>query len=309
MREVKMKKKFITSFFVSVLLTSSLYACGSSSQESTEAREQAVEMAAEAEAESESAIEESADAYYEAGYACLYGLEGQEIDYEAALDNFQKALEKGKTEANLYLGLLYDWYLDPESDYAKAKAYYEAAGDDPYAQSLLGFMYLFGHGVEEDTVKAQELFDGVVAAGCADGYYGKATIAWDEKDYATAFEYLNKSAEGQGKIFTSATMHDLGYLYLRGKGVEQSYAKALECYEKAADLGDSSAMDMIGYLYESGEGVEQDYDVALEWYERAADLGNFGSMHHIGEMYENGIGVAKDSAKAKEWYEKAEAAE
>ncbi|MCM1257953.1 MAG: sel1 repeat family protein [Roseburia sp.] len=307
-----MKKKIITSIFISVLAISSLSACGNPSQKSTEAREQAAEMAAEAGTDSKSATEKTeADAndYYEAGYACLYGLNGQKIDYEAALNNFQQALEKGKTEANLYLGLLYDWHIGPEYDYAKAKAYYEAAGDNPYAQSLLGFMYYFGHGVEEDPVKAQELFDEVIAAGCADGYYGSATIAWDEKDYATAFEYLNKAAEGESQIFTSATMYDLGYLYLRGRGVEQNYGKALECYEKAADLGDSSAMDMIGYLYESGEGVEQDYKIALEWYERAANLGNFVSMEHIAYMYENGLGVAKDSVKAKEWYEKAEAAE
>ena len=61
-----------------------------------------------------------ANTYYETGRACLYGLDGQKIDLEAAYANFEKALNLGNTEANLYLGLLYDWYGYPYRSYKKA---------------------------------------------------------------------------------------------------------------------------------------------------------------------------------------------
>lgn len=222
-----MKKKFITSIFISVLVSSSLCACGSSSQKSTKANEQEIEAVAEVETEKELATEEAetdktaeeANTCYEAGRACLYGLDGQEIDREAAYNNFQQALEIGKTEANFYLGVLYDEYNYPEHDYAKVKAYYEAAGDNPFAQLSLVFLYYTGRGMEKDAAKAQELFDSVIADGCVEGYYGTAAIAEDEKDYATALEYYNKAAEGQEELYTSDAMECIGYMYYEGKGV------------------------------------------------------------------------------------------
>jgi hypothetical protein len=65
-------------------------------------------------------------------------------------------------------------------------------------------------------------------------------------------------------------------------------------------------MNNIGDLYYYGAGVEQDYTKAMEWYEKAADLGKATAMKNIGYLYENGLGVEQDSAKAQEWYDKAE---
>ena len=65
----------------------------------------------------------------------------------------------------------------------------------------------------------------------------------------------------------------IGYLYRDGNGVEQSYSKAKEWFEKAAENGEKTAMFWIGYLYEKGNGVEQSYSKAKEWYKKSADLG------------------------------------
>ena len=42
--------------------------------------------------------------------------------------------------------------------------------------------------------------------------------------------------------------------------VKQDYSKALEYFQKAADLGCSGAFNNIGNLYENGQGVKQDYN-------------------------------------------------
>ena len=207
--------------------------------------------AKEVEAAAEKAKEEAeANVYYETGRAALYGLNGTERNLESAHQNFEKAKELGKVEANLYLGYLLHDYNYPKQDYAAARAYYEACGDNPYAKLSLGFLYWDGHGVEKDKEKAKELFQSVVDQGRVEGYSGLASVAYDEKDYAAALEYYNKVvAEGTEQIYTAGAMNTIGWLYRNGYGVEQDYGKALEWYEKAAELGHFGAMNNIGVLY------------------------------------------------------------
>lgn len=315
-----MKKRLITTILISTLLIGTLSACGNSPQDSAETMSPSVETAEETdiqetdetvqpveeETNEETGEQEEADASYEAGRDCLYGLNGQEMDLEAAYTNFNHALELGKTEANFYLGVLCHWYNVPERDYEKAKAYYEAAGDNPYAQLALGSLYYDGNGVEQNETKAQELFDAVIAQECVEGYWGSAYIAYfSKKDYDTAFEYFNKALEGKEQIFVADAMNGIGYLYHYGQGVEQDYEQAIEWHKKAAELGNATAMNEIGYIYSNGEGVEVDYTQALEWHERAADLGDATAMNNIGYMYFYGIGVEVDYTQALEWFEKA----
>ena len=263
-----------------------------------EGEEEAVEEAAA------KAAEEEANTCYEEGRACLYGLNGYEIDLEAAYTNFEKALELGKTEANFYLGVLYDWYNYPGKDYEKAREYYKAAGDNPYAWLSLGNLYYYGQGVEEDTAKAQELFEAVIAEGCAEGYLGRGEIAMTDEDYDTALECFNRVLEGEEQIYIAVATYYIAYMYQTGQGAEQDYKKTMEWFEKAADLGYGNAMNGIAYMYYSGQGVEQDYAKAMEWFEEAADLGDSYAMYYIAYMYQTGQGAEQDLVKALEWYEK-----
>lgn len=366
-----MKEKIFASILIGALVISAFSGCGNSAQESTEALAPSMDITAgtgtnEAEetarteedagakaeeeaaakaAEEEAARQEEANTYYETGRAYLYGLDGKEFNLEAAYTNFEKALELEKAEANLYLGMLYDyWYSYPELDYEKAKNYYEAVSDDPYAQLALGLLYYYGDGVDEDTEKAQELYDTVIAEGYVEGYLGYGDIAENNEEYDAAFEFYNKVLEGNEQVYVASAMCYIGSMYFYGRieqnytkafewyqkaadlenisamyyvgymyenelGIEQDYSKAMDWYKKTADLGDADAMNQIGYMYFNGLGVEQDYPKAMEWFEKAADLGHSNAMHNIGYMYENGLGVEQDSNKAQEWYDKAAAAE
>lgn len=226
-------------------------------------------------AEEAAAREAEANDCYEKGRAALYGLNGTEINYETACQNFERARELDKAEANFYLGILCDWYSYPKQDYAAAKTYYEACGENSYAQIALGFLYYNAQGVEEDKKKAEELFQAAVDQGCADGYLGLAVAARDKEDYETALEYYNKAVEeGTEQVYTACAMGGIGYLYYSGDGAAKDYAKAMEYFERSVDLGYNSAMYMIGVLYYNGYGVERDSEKALEWLDKAAALGD-----------------------------------
>ena len=297
-----MKKKFIASILTGTLTIGMLSGCGNFPQETAETVAQSEETPMETPVQE---TEEEADtSYYEDGRAYLYGLDGKEIELEEAYANFEKAVEEGETEAYFYLGVLCYNFKYPNKDDQKAKYYFEAAGDNPYAQILLGELYYLGRGVEEDKVKGQDLIDTVIEQGCTEGYLLKGYIAEDEEDYDTAMEYYNKALESDEQLFIASARCHIGNVYYNGRGVEQDYAKALEWYEKAADLGNSSAMNQIGNLYGHGLGVELDYAQALEWLEKSADLGNSDAMNNIAYMYYDGLGVEQDYTQALEWFEK-----
>ena len=92
-----MKKKFVTTVLALTIATTALVGCGSTS--SNEANSQTQEATIDDSAE---AAEKEAEAneYYEAGRSFLYGTDGNKVDYEAAYNNFQQALELGKVDAN-----------------------------------------------------------------------------------------------------------------------------------------------------------------------------------------------------------------
>lgn len=96
-------------------------------------------------------------------------------------------------------------------------------------------------------------------------------------------------------------IYNEGYCYYTGTdGYPLNYNKALECFQKAAELGSSHAMNYLGLIYESGQIVAQNYRIAVDWFYRAiqADSGNAHAAYNLGRMYYNGFGVQKDLQKA-----------
>ena len=122
-----------------------------------------------------------------------------------------------------------------------------------------------------------------------------------EKDYAKALECFEKAANN-GDVYAQVM---IGAMYFEGRGVAKDYAKALECFEKAANNGNDGAQYAIGIMYHVGYGVEQNYAKAMEWLEKAADNGNAFAQTVIGCIYYIGWGVEQNYTKAMEWLEKA----
>ncbi len=76
-------------------------------------------------------------------------------------------------------------------------------------------------------------------------------------------------------VFADANaLNNLGERYYYGRGVEQDYKKAVECYRKAAELGLAEAQCNLGYCYKTGYGVERDLNMAVRWFRKAAEQGD-----------------------------------
>lgn len=98
---------------------------------------------------------------------------------------------------------------------------------------------------------------------------------------------------------------NLGRMYLRGLGINQNFAEALNCYRKAADQGSSLAQNQLGWMYHNGLGVEQDLPTAIYWYQKSAEQGRAVAQNNLGCMYKHGLGVKCDYAVALSWFRKA----
>lgn len=80
--------------------------------------------------------------------------------------------------------------------------------------------------------------------------------------------------------------------------------KRIKQYYKRMEMNDASAFCTIGcYYFEGIHGFAQNYTKALEHWQRAAELGDAESYTNIGNAYEHGLGVWIDKKKAIYYYE------
>jgi TPR repeat protein len=97
----------------------------------------------------------------------------------------------------------------------------------------------------------------------------------------------------------------LGNAYKNGRGVEQSYEKAIEYSTLAIQQDDPNAISNLATMYYQGEGVTKSIEKAIELYTRAANQGHATAQANLGVFYINGEGVDQSNELAREWWIKA----
>ncbi|CAG8786127.1 10737_t:CDS:1, partial [Acaulospora morrowiae] len=118
----------------------------------------------------------------------------------------------------------------------------------------LGYLYLYGIGVEKNQKKAFQIFLEAAKEGsslaesflgycCSEGY-------GVEKNEAKAFEYFQISAE-KGNI---VSLCDIAYSYQKGLGVQKDEKRGFELLLQAAEGGSLKAQNSLGICYENGNG-------------------------------------------------------
>ena len=94
-------------------------------------------------------------------------------------------------------------------------------------------------------------------------------------------------------------MSSLGGFYTHGSNdLPQNYAKALELYHQAVELGHAGAYYNIGNAYRYGRGVELDIEKAIHYWELAAMGGVVEARHNLGAMEEE---AGNKSRALKHW--------
>ena len=115
-----------------------------------------------------------------------------------------------------------------------------------------------------------------------------------KRDYNVALSYYLKAAKSN----IPGAIHNIGYLYQHGLGVQVDLIKAASWYERSADLGFSTSQHDLAFMYETGLGVKTDLFKAFALYKKSAAAGEPKSMLSLGAMYANGSGVKRDDLMA-----------
>ena len=220
-------------------------------------------------------------------------------------------LEKGMLYCELYsayeLALIY-LYNDDYKNVERGLMCLERCVEGDYIEGIEGLanVYFNGDLVEEDMSRAKQLLEKALELGSGNAAY---RLGWmyergflsEEPDYVKAMEYYEKAAE-----LDNVDGYCRAALYLANgySGVTDA-VKSRKYYEKAAGMGSCFALVELSFLYENGNGVERSYEKAFELCEKAAQEGYPYAMFRVGLYLEKAVlGEAKPE-EAFAWYTKA----
>ncbi len=216
-----------------------------------------------------------------------------EKDTDKAISLLKEAVDRGDLRASYHLGLL---YKDMEN-YISAKYYLEKAQDEVVnSYFVLGLLYLDGLGVEQDLEKARDYFEKAREGNIASASYFLGELYLDQfgigYDFEKGIMYLEEAASrGSEEAYsaisrayidkpasdiereknlkkaeeylqkTSGLQKAIGYQSLgmayMCSGLPDAAAKAMECFNKENETGDSSKADELERLGASKNANDQ----------------------------------------------------
>lgn len=205
----------------------------------------------------------------------LYGLSLSK-EPSIAAKNFEKAAKLGHPEATTAYGLLLLHGLGVEKDEHMAITYFRRAVQlkDTNAHWLLGKLLIEGRGVAAPVhSEAFQLIQYAASKNVAQGQhllgvmyeYGYGC----QEDYALAAEFYRRAS---GQNYFESGYH-LALMYAYGRiPPQQDFLKALALLERGARAEHAPSVYYMGIFKMHGYGGMPDYERALNWFERAAGM-------------------------------------
>jgi len=230
-------------------------------------------------------------------------------------------------------------------DYAEAARLYRLAAEAGHAeaQKNLGFLYVEGKGVPQDSVEAEKWFNKAAAQGIAGAQFASALLAHAQANSSKAaapreallrpaalstngplslslFPSEGERASGgrERGPFKETMREDLRRAIpqdgprsplLKGLGRSNSPQPSPKDSPpfRSSEPADPAAQYELGLRCEKGDGLKPDFAAAAKWYRLAADAGHSAAQKKLGDLYASGQGVAQDFNEARKWYDKAAA--
>lgn len=181
------------------------------------------------------------------------------------------------------------------------------------AQFMMGVCNFDGMGIKWNNGESQEgaewfrrAYENGLEAGklafalCL--YHGRGVSRSREEAYRVVREVdVKRIARDDG--FQLCFLSDC---YEADLGVRRDSAEALDCYERAAYLGNWRACEILGTLYRWRFYNDPGHkEIAFNYYLKAAVLGYSVAQVKLSNMFSRGEGVQKDDSQAKFWSQKA----
>ena len=177
------------------------------------------------------------------------GLEAYEAgDHAAALAIWRPLAEAGSTEAQYYVGVLYDTGEGVPQDSEIAFNWYRKAASLGHARAQynLGLAYLQGQGTEKNPAEGAK-------------WIGKSALQeWPPAEYT------------------------YGLLLAQGIGIEKNEQEAVSWLQQAAGHDHPDAQYALGMMYLAGQGVDKDPTAGVGWLRKAAEQSHLDAIYALG---------------------------
>ncbi|MCG2613469.1 sel1 repeat family protein [Terrimonas sp. NA20] len=212
------------------------------------------------------------------GIMHYYG-HGVRIDEKKGLQWYKKAADL-RSPAGMYrVGLAYFEGKAVRKNVNTAIDWYKQAADSNYAPAIiaLGSMYKEGNGVAFDAASAMYYYKKVVALGDKDAIWQMGDLYESKLNRMDSAVYWYQQAVDKDYSWGMSSLGRIHYL-------NKEYQKALQLFNKGAELKNSSCMYFKGLIYENGYGVTKDMVSAKSWYRAAANLGHSASAARLKEI-------------------------
>ena len=239
---------------------------------------------------------------------CYYFGEGVEANIDESISWYMKGAWQGDEHSQYSLGYMYLYGEGVEADEDIGIFLLKCSAEQGYlyAQEYLGWCYESGQFVKRDIKEA--VFWYSMAAEQDDinvilwlAEYYLYGTKETDADYEKAVEYYEKAAN----LGSTDAAYSLAIIYYLGIHFDVDYEKAIEYLQMGLEQGDSRCQYLMGESYYFGNGVEQDYEKCAEYYKMAAEQGLPIAMNNYGDLFETGMGVELDYDQAFYWYTKA----
>lgn len=241
------------------------------------------------------------------GLMYLHGC-GVPQDYQLALKYFTSAAEQGWVDGQLQLGNMYFSGMGVRRDYKMAIKYFNLASQSGHVLAFynLALMQASGTGMVRSCHTSVELFKNVAERGKWGEMLMEAHSAyWDSRHTQALVTYMLLAELGYEVAQSNAAFlldrHETE-LFKR----EESLARALMYWGRAASQGYAVARVKLGDYHYYGYGTSVDYETAAAHYRLASEQQhNAQAMFNLGYMHEQGLGLKQDMHLAKRFYDMA----
>lgn len=216
-------------------------------------------------------------------------------DTEQAIHLATEAAERSHTAA---AKLLADYYDKEKRNTAKATRYYAlAAGTESITEHRAWDFTAYRRPdlAPGDNISIREALERAAALGHPESLRVLGHYHLKDNKLESMVECFTKAAQ-LGNIQAIA---DLGWAYFWGKGVKRNYRKCVNLFRKAAKEGNALAMYNLGKRLLNGEGVRKNTDEGMKWLHRALRAGDTYTIGALGYIYLEGKhGIAPNPKKA-----------
>ncbi|KAB7498734.1 Protein sel-1-like protein 1 [Armadillidium nasatum] len=241
------------------------------------------------------------------GLMYLHG-RGVEQDYDQALKYFSLAAKQAWVDGQLQLGNMYFAGLGVRRDYKMAIKYFNLASQSGHILAFynLAQMQASGTGMIRSCHTSVELFKNVAERGKWGELLMEAhSLYWNGRHTESLATYMLLAELGYEVAQSNAAFildrHDIDIL-----SKEESYARALMYWGRAASQGYAVARVKLGDYHYYGFGTDVDYETAAAHYRLASEQQhNAQAMFNLGYMHEQGLGLKQDIHLAKRFYDMA----